>query len=313
MFQLIYRQHREKLTSRMLFITGVPRSGTTILGKIAASFSDMEYDYEPWFLAQLPILASEKLIDHGIAGQLLDHYFCELFHEKLIGRNANMRITDDSCALNSMPQSELTRRWTRLFSRDDSRRDAKKRRALMAAKMVNLQPFIPFFKKSFPFAKWIHIVRHPFDVAASLSEKGWYENSALAGEESLAPKKIVKMGGKKKYLPWWVSAADSGLFLSLNSFDRGLLNWLTMIRIWKSSRKLLGKNLFEIQYEALLSDPQGNSKRLASFLECRLTAASHKIIRSVRPAVPHKIYGGKNEKLLNDTVKVAKEFGYEII
>lgn len=311
--QLIYKQHREKLTSRMLFITGVPRSGTTILGKIVASMSDVEYDYEPWFLAQLPILVSEKMIAPSIAGQLLEHYFCELFHEKLIGRNANMRITDDSYALNSMSQLELTRRWTRLFSRDDSRRDATRRRALMAAKMVNLQPFVPFFKKVFPAAKWIHIVRHPFDVAASLSEKGWYESQVLASEESLTPRKVIRIRERKKYLPWWVSVSDKNLFFSLNSFDRGLLNWLTMIRLWKRSRQLLAKNLFEIQYESILSDPRRNAKRLASFVGCAITPATRKMIRTVRSAVPHKVYQGKNHKLLQDTAKVAKEFGYEIV
>lgn len=310
---LVYRQHPNKLTGRILFVTGVPRSGTTILGKIAASLSNVEYDYEPWFLAQLPVLAAEKLIDPRIAGQLLDHYFCELFHEKLIGRNANMRTTDDSFVLNSMPSSELTRRWTRLFSRDDSRRDAAKRKALMAAKMVNLQPFVPLFKKAFPSAKWVHIVRHPFDVAASLREKGWYEDSALRGEESLAPRKIVTVKGKRRILPWWVSAADTALFFRLNSFDRGLLNWVVMIRAWKKGRKQLGNNLLEIKYESLLTDPSASSKRLASFLGCKVTPASQKMMRSVRPPVPHKPYGGKNQDLLKRVLNDAKGYGYEII
>ena len=67
---------------RLIIITGVGRSGTTFFGKILSTFQDVEYDFEPLLMSQLPILEYEKMIDSRVAQEILQANFDELFIAK---------------------------------------------------------------------------------------------------------------------------------------------------------------------------------------------------------------------------------------
>jgi len=81
-----------------IVITGVGRSGTTILGKIIHSFEGVEYVYEPYTIqALLPLLTTiEK--DHW--KNLYHSYLYEdIFMGAVAGRNVNLNEMDDSCII----------------------------------------------------------------------------------------------------------------------------------------------------------------------------------------------------------------------
>jgi Tfp pilus assembly protein PilF len=127
-----------------IFITGFPRSGTTLVEQILCSHSAVAPGGELPFLGQLPRLADELLPGserfpgnlaltwtadrHYVAALLRDYYFARA-EQYGLGRNAGRFFTD------KMPFNEI---------------------------------HLPLLRMAFPLAKIVHVVRHPLDVCVSM-------------------------------------------------------------------------------------------------------------------------------------------------
>jgi hypothetical protein len=262
----------------VVMITGVARSGTTILGKIVASLEGMDYEYEPWLLAQLPILAKQPF-----AGEMLRGYLSELFAAHLLGRSVNLRPSDDSRITRYQTEEELHYKWSKLSSRDDVKKFAKSKQRQMAVKMVNLQPFFPFLFKALPKLRIISIVRNPLDVALSIQKKGWFSEEELIHTESLSMKKKVLIKGKKKLLPWWAEDKEAERFAKLSDFSRALYCWRVLT---EAGMKYENKNILEVRYEGLIENPVVVAEKIARFLGTKPGALTSEILATVDRSKP---------------------------
>ena len=99
-------------TKNTLVITGAPRSGTSLLGKLVSTLQGIEYHFEPPMVWVLSSLLSMKAVTPEIASILLQlHLHEDLLVESAHGRKANLRPGDDSMVLNSIRWAELLSRW----------------------------------------------------------------------------------------------------------------------------------------------------------------------------------------------------------
>lgn len=257
----------------VVMITGVARSGTTILGKLVASLEGLDYEYEPWLLAQLPVLVKQPF-----AGEMLRGYLSELFACHLLGRSVNLRPSDDSRITRYQSEEELRYKWEKINTREDVKRFAKASHRQMAVKMVNLQPFFPFLFKSLPKLKVIHILRNPLDVALSIQKKGWFSEAELIHSESLSMKKEVTIKGKRKLLPWWVNDNDAARFSGYSDFSRSLYCWRVLTEAGIKSKN---KNCLEVRYEDLVEAPETVMASIAKFLETKPGALTPEVLETV--------------------------------
>jgi len=136
---------------KIILISGVARSGTSILGKLIGSFKDVTYVYEPWFLAQLSCLTKPQI------KEMLPRFF----HELMVAEQRKGGVERQD----SYPGTLIT-------------------------KMVNLQEFFEPIKEALPEIKIIEIIRDRESVAKSINKKGWYTVSGLS-RPSLSPKRII--------------------------------------------------------------------------------------------------------------------------
>lgn len=256
------------LADSLILITGVARSGTTILGKIIASLEGIDYEYEPWIFAQLPILEQQGLIDSQYAAEMLRSFSAELFNQHLLGRAVNLRPSDDSRITRYQPEEELQYKWKHLHTREDVLNFARSRNRQMAVKMVNMQPFYPFLVKAFPKIRIIEIVRNGLDVGLSIEKKRWFSDHSLDHIESVSMKKEFKDKGRKKFIPWWVRNGDESRFREFSDFTRGIYCWRTLLEK-SSSIKSSNQNYLQIRYEDLVKNPEKLMRKTASFLKTK--------------------------------------------
>ena len=87
------------LKDRVIIITGVGRSGTTLLGKILGSMRPAQYFFEPTALKWLPFLPTVLPLDDD-AEYVYDALRATLVEDYILpqiqGRNLNLNPLDDS-------------------------------------------------------------------------------------------------------------------------------------------------------------------------------------------------------------------------
>jgi len=317
-----FRHENEKLTGRLVILTGVARSGTTILGKLIASLKGVEFEYEPWLLAQLPIAQRAGLIEPSLAEEMLRAYLGDLFNCHILGRSVNTRPADDSSILNFLSEEELNARWHNIKDRNDAWKYIEEHKSIFAVKMVNLLPFYEFLYRALPGVKIINIVRNGLDTALSIQKKGWFADEALEKGESLSMKKEVWIDylGKKRLLPWWVGKDDAERFIGYSEFARGLCCWRTMMEDGAAALKRCtakpGGNYLEVRYESLVDNPAKTMQDISSFISAPFGTKTEYIIKTVdrdRAAAKRDYPLSDADKYELDKVsRIMKELGYEI-
>jgi hypothetical protein len=75
-------------------ITGVCRSGKSLLGNILATCQEVEYAEEPWAAMSFPLAISKGNMNKEFSATWLNSYIVELFSELILLRSANFRHQD---------------------------------------------------------------------------------------------------------------------------------------------------------------------------------------------------------------------------
>lgn len=284
---------REKIIDKnLVLLTGITRSGTTILGKILASLNGIEYEFEPWLLAQLAIMQGRGAIRLKPASELLRGFVYETYHNALLGRHSNLRPSDDSYIWNYQSAEILPYKWNNLKNRGDTKKYADMNNAKLLMKMPNVQEFYSFFLNVFPDMKIIHIVRHPFDVSLSMLKKHWLCDKNFTNPEATFIRKIIKSGkrGLEKFLPWWVDDGDIDEFLKADEFGRGLVAWRIFIEksdmAVSALSKIQRKQFMECKYEDFLSNPEKTIEEIIGFMGVGFGAKTEILLKTVNRDKP---------------------------
>ncbi len=274
------------IDENIVFITGITRSGTTMLARLAGSLSGAEYEFEPWIMGQLSVLYGAGNLNFATYSELLRGFVYETFYNHVLGRGLNLRPSDDSCVTNRQPEKLLKFKWERLRNRDDAVKYAEEKGVKLILKMPNMQEFCPALLKIFPRIRIIHIVRHPFDVANSIYRKRWLCDANFANPRMTFIRKAVKFKGKSIYLPWWVEDSTADGFMRADEYSRGLIYWSIFMakneKMSKSLKSAQKRQFYEFKYEDFLSAPDSMMKRTADFIGIGYGSMTRAILKEVQ-------------------------------
>ncbi len=146
---------------RLLIITGVGRSGTTILGKLIGSMTPVYYLFEPAIMKY-----------HAMDDQLLAILFEDYFLPIIQGRNLNPSVHDDSFWGHYYSQAEIRYAHRKLSKREDALKFVADIQPLFVIKSNEIEQFSEG-------AKVLHIVRDGRDVVNSSVAHGWYTDEYM--------------------------------------------------------------------------------------------------------------------------------------
>lgn len=298
----------DKIGESLTLLTGVTRSGTSFFGKVLGSFSNLEYDFEPMNLIWIPAMSKHGAMAPEAAGEFALSYVCELFIDKVLCRSYSMRPSDDSCILKYRSLEEIHERWDMLKNRGDALKYAAEKNIGFAMKMPNAQFFYSFYREVFPKIRFIHMVRHPFDVAQSVKTKGWMRDELLFAPASTFFKTKVKVGKKNLSAPFWLDSESAENFFDADEFSRGLIYWRIVMQahLYSTAFKEKPPLAMEIKYEDLVSHPERIFRETADFLGKEYGTATESLLKGVRrdqfrapfrPEAALKIANAELEKL----------------
>lgn len=273
MTHLTYSKHVVTAASRSIIITGCARSGTTLIGKILSTASNVEYFFEPESLVSLFAFAS------SLSDDLYKNFYCSLLVEhlcfgSLAGRNLNFNSNDDSYVGNSKDHLELERRTSKSWRREEVLDILDNIKPVF--KIPSILPFIPKnHYANFPESKIVCILRDPSSVYRSIKSKQWFTRRAAV----LAPYwgHNQSVPHVSSLAPYWVREKD-------------LRGWITMTEtqkfayyyelIYKSALNTI-KNLVLIDYNRLVDNPQKIIDSLFLDLGLKSTPMTDNVLSSV--------------------------------
>ena len=264
---------RNHMDFRVAIITGVCRSGKTLVGQLLGSMRNVEHIDEPWLPMMLPVMQGKGLIDREVARTLLQSFTEELFHDMILLRNTNFRPKDLSSIWARKGAPEIFSRLVNLHSRDDVKRYVRDNNSVLLYNLAEVMPYLSFLIEAFPRCKIIHVVRNGLDVALSIADKQWFSDAQLKNpRNNLLFREYRNPDSKIKYfLPWWLREGDSESFLNMGDFARGVCYWRSLLEQSQGDIKQLKSKkpriYREVKYEELVRDPAQVLDDLADFLD----------------------------------------------
>ena len=148
---------------RLLLLTGVGRSGTTILGKLLGSMEPAYLVFEPALFKYISPMSQ------GFLGTLFEDYFLPIIQ----GRG-NWNSRDYSSIHNQMSFADIMYRWGELLRRSDAMLYIERERPLFIVKSLEYQGYFWELQKAVPTVRYLEIIRNGFDVVQSAVERQWF-------------------------------------------------------------------------------------------------------------------------------------------
>lgn len=131
-----------------------------------------------------------------------------------------------------------------------------------AEKTPQISLIIPFLRRTFPQARFIHIIRDGRDAALSLSKKPWYSNR-MNGSGAKEPDGYP-FGSKARF---WVEPERIAEYESTNDIHRCIWLWRRYLEIILAAVPRLDPAQYhELRYESLVQNPELEAQRLIDFL-----------------------------------------------
>jgi hypothetical protein len=262
--------------NRLVVITGVARSGTTIVGKIIGSFENAHYLFEPSIFYLIPPLIKEKQLSKKEGGNLLKSVLFEDFYLQMMsGRYVNFNKKDDSYIGEYVDIKDVEDRWYKFERKVDLMDYLEKNDYLFVLKMPDIQPFYDLLAELFPSIKFIELFRDGNGVISSSIRRDFYSISDL--NERLVMWSYMT---NKLRVPWFIDEKNRDIFSKWNHQTRVAHIWRVQTEYGlKFASK--SKNILRYNLDDFGKKPEDFVKKAEKFLDRKRTDITNKNIRSV--------------------------------
>ena len=278
----------KRFNFKKVIITGMYRSGKSLLGKILGTLENVEFVDEPWLPTVLPHFQGNNLLDPRVAKDIMRSYLEEMLNDMILLRQTNFRPRDQSTIWARKDEKEIIYRLLNLHTRDDVRRYVKEKNPVLLLNLSFTTPHVIFLAETFPGCKIIHVIRNGLDVALDVEEKKWYSNRQLKQpvcSGDLYRIYCSKIYFEKYYIPWWVKRGDEEKFLGMNDFAKGLYLWR---RHFELAEKEINKfkssfpNQYkEVRFESILKKPEAVINDLSEFFNVKLSKQTELVLSEI--------------------------------
>jgi hypothetical protein len=266
----------------LIVVTGLPRSGTTILGKVVGSLDTVEYAFEP---PLVPYLDAKHRHDHlpaEVAVELLRIYlYYDYFANYLHGRAYNFRPNDASYILDMQTVPEILEKWSRVTSMQDAVDAASE--YTFSFKFPGVYSLLTALVEEVPDIRVIDIGRNLDRVVASLLEKRWFFDENLdADATGLWP---FHASDGQYLVPYIVDEGDVNDWQTMTAESRTvyICNRLAEDRLAFRSAYVERSTYYDLRYEHLIESPETVTGELASFLDLPKTEKTQAVVNEIRP------------------------------
>jgi hypothetical protein len=160
---------------KQILITGLPRSGTTLLGNLLGSCDGVEYFFEPPLMNSI-LNNLAPCVDDNLWVQLYEDYRdYELLQESIAGRRLNFNSHDDTYVRNIIPGKEIDKRLGKSWRSHEI--ETRRINSVFCFKTPSLGKGIELLRNKYSDLKILVLIRDTPSVIKSIKIKGWFNES----------------------------------------------------------------------------------------------------------------------------------------
>lgn len=266
---------------RLLIMTGVGRSGTSILGKLVGSMKPSFYLFEPAVMKLIPFMCTADTDNTAVYANvfqslLFEDYFLQVIH----GRHLNFNERNDSFAGHYLLKSDIEKRWEELAGRQDVIDYIASVRPLFISKSPEFQPLCALAQRILPAPKFVHIIRNGNDVVSSTMRRGWYTDAYM--NASIVDWVEKRSDAQGCNVPWYIDEESKSLFPGWNHTTRAACVWRCLTESGMAFHARNAQDSLQFTYEELVASPERYVDLFASTFGLEATEITAKHITSIR-------------------------------
>jgi hypothetical protein len=267
----------------VVVITGICRSGKTLLGNLLATCPEVEYADEPHTAMMLPMAVETNKIEVAFAESWFRANLKELFNDLIMLRSANFRPDDLSSIWSKKTQEEISDRLININTRTQAKQLSKTNNSSLVVTLSECLPFIDFINRSLKKCKFIHVIRNGFDVAAAVTEKKWFSDEQLLHPINAQLYVHFQHGSQTWHLPWWVDMHDYEFFLQLDIYSRGVYYWCSLMEKGLTAFQNSEGEKMIVAYADLVARPVPEFEKVCNFLNFKNGLLTKSQLAAIQP------------------------------
>ncbi len=272
----------------MIVVTGIFRSGTTMLGRVVGSLKGVEYAYEPPLLFYAQACAAEDSLDRRALLEWIKVYlYYDYFESYLLGRY-NFRATDNgSCVLKFKPYEEALERWYSSKGPMDAILEKANGKTRFAFKFCNFYKVLALLIDEYPSVQILDLGRDLRRVLSSMMVKKWFCQVSLQADGAVMwPFHTIS---EKVRVPYLVREKDIDSWMEWNDLTRTAYMCCRFaeekIAFKKdlSSKGVSKRNYLELSYEDIIDHPARAVDQIKHFTGLDSGALTPSITGGIQP------------------------------
>ena len=247
-----------------ILVTGMARTGSTLLGNLLHSCQGVEYLFEPPALFGLfPLL--DTIPDRDWMWLYGMYLFGDFLLDAVAGRRLNLNPHDASYFGAAKSSGDLAQRLGRTWPTEELFQLASERR--ICYKMPDIVPWVPKLMELFPGTKVVLTVRSSDYIVRSLLRKRWFGDAG----------KAARWYGWEGRFPIWLPLDLRSKWRSTDECGRC---WLYVEFMEAQASKLEGVAV--VKYEDLTRSPRSVFASLTKQLDLAWGPRSEQLLASVK-------------------------------
>jgi hypothetical protein len=163
---------------KQIIITGLPRSGTTLLGNLLGSCENVEYFFEPPMMNIIMNNLSNKVDQETWKAVFEEYRNYELMFESLAGRRLNFNSHDDTHVYKLISEEVIESRQSKSWRSFELENILQQ--FVFCFKTPGLGSGAVMLQKAYPNAIFIVLLRDIASVVKSIQVKGWFNDNVPA-------------------------------------------------------------------------------------------------------------------------------------
>lgn len=274
-------------TNNLFFVSGLTRSGKSLLCPIISSFENFEMFIMNSIAENILHMNFSGGIENKTAQILLKLSFNERFHDLTIGRNINFKEGDYTSVKKHINFREYINRSKNFNNKNLFREIGNKKFVIMFHDLlVNLK----LIRKCYPNSKIINVTRHPVDLIFDWVDKKY----DISFYKNIRNTTLSYLNGNI-VAPYYMKFSDQKLKEKYNKFENIISQIYILEKFYekniKENKKFCQKNFLNVTFDNLAVNP-------------------HKVILKIEKLF--KIYPSSDTKKILKNENCPREINYEL-
>lgn len=301
----IYRQNYVK---NLVFVTGLTRSGKTMLMPIVSSMERVEHLAYNYLMEQIPMMNILGNIPDEAAVGLMRYAVDNMFYDQSIGRNINFRFGDLTSVWKSKQPYQYLKR---VFAKegDVALKELMQNNHFFLMQLHDAIWHIDIYLKSFPEMKMLHMTRHPVSMVYDWHQKGY------GGDFFSDPRNAtVTIEWKSESLPYYAAGWEEE-YLNMSEIDRIIHMNKRLEDNHRTKYDSLSdedrQKIMIIPFEKMITTPKPILDDICDFLGTSLSKHTERICK--RERCPRKLHKDDFGKESDEIKKLCSSEAFSIL